>query len=182
MKALKRNLNGILLCLFEIVIGILLLIDPVGFTAGIITTAGIVLLITGLISVIKYFRTEAREAAAGQYLLKGLVELLAGGFCAFKSGWFIVTFPAITLIYGIVVLITGLGKVQMTLDLVRAKNKKWFLAIISALISIVCAVVILNNPFTSTTILWMFTAITLIVEAVFDIITLIISGSGKTGA
>jgi len=177
MKTLKSNLNGILLCLFEIVIGILLLINPIGFTEGIITTAGIVLLIIGLISVIKYFRTEAKEAATGQYLLKGLVEMVVGGFCAFKSGWFIVTFPALSLIYGVVVLITGLGKVQLTFDLIRGKNKKWFLAIISAIISIACGIVILNNPFTSAAVLWMFTGITLIVESIIDIITLIVSGS-----
>lgn len=179
MKNQKNNINGILLCLFEIAVGVLLLINPVGFTTGIITTAGIVLLIIGLITVIKYFRTEADEARTGQYLVKGLVALLAGAFCTFKSHWFIVTFPALTIIYGIVVLITGLGKVQLTFDMIRKKNKKWFLAIISALLSIICAVVILNNPFTSTTVLWMFTGITLIAESVIDVITLIVSGSGK---
>ena len=180
VKTLKNNLNGILLCLFEIVIGVLLLINPIGFTTGIITAAGIVLLIVGLTSVIKYFRAGAKEAATGQYLLKGLVELLAGAFCIFKSNWFVITFPALTLIYGVVVLVTGLGKVQMTVDMIRAKNQKWFLAAISALLSIACAVVILNNPFTSTAVLWMFTGITLIIEAIFDIITLIVSGSRKT--
>ncbi len=180
VKTLKNNLNVILLCLFEIVIGVLLLINPIGFTIGTIITTGIVLLIIGLISVIKYFRAEAKEAATGQYLLKGLVELLFGAFCIFKSNWFVVTFPALTLIYGVVILVTGLGKVQITVDMIRAKNKKWFLAAISALLSVSCAVVILNNPFTSTAVLWMFTGITLIIEAVFDIITLIVSGSGKT--
>ena len=180
MKALKNNVNGILLCLFEIVIGVLLLINPMSFTTGIITISGIVLLIIGLTSVIKYFRSEAKEAATGQYLLKGLVELLAGAFCIFKSRWFIVTFPALTLIYGVVILVAGLGKVQITFDMIRTKNKKWLLAAFSALLSIACAVVILNNPFTSTAVLWMFTGITLIIEAVFDIITLIVSGSRKT--
>ena len=179
MKNLKSSLNGVLLCLFEIVIGVLLLINPIGFTTGIITTAGFVLLIAGLISVTKYFRAEAKEAATGQYLMKGLVELLSGVFCIFKSHWFIVTFPALTIIYGVIVLLTGFGKVQMTFDIIRAKNKKWLLAAISAVLSIVCAVVILNNPFTSTSILWLFTGVTLIVEAIFDIIALIVSRSGK---
>lgn len=176
MKNLKNNINGILLCLFEIVVGVLLLINPLGFTTGIITTAGIVLLIIGLITVIKYFRTEVDEASKGKYLVKGLVALLAGAFCTFKSHWFIVTFPALTILYGIVVLITGLGKVQLTFDMIRKKNKKWFFAIISALLSIICAAVILNNPFTSITVLWMFTGITLIAESIVDVITLIISG------
>lgn len=179
MKNLKNNISGIILCLFEIVVGILLLINPIAFTTSIIITAGIVLLIIGLISAIKYFRVDAEEAAARQYLVKGLIALLAGAFCVFKSNWFIITFPVLTLLYGVVVLIAGLGKVQLTLDMVRSKNKKWFLGIISALLSIICAIVILKNPFTSTTVLWMFTGISLIIESVIDIITLIFYGSGK---
>lgn len=184
MKAIKNNMSGIILCLFEIIVGILLLVNPIGFTIGIITSAGIVLVVLGIGTVIKYFRTEAKEAASGQYLVKGLTALLAGAFCIFQSQWFIVTFPALTIIYGVVVFLTGLGKVQLTADMLRRKSKKWFLAIISAVISIACAAVILNNPFTSTAVLWMFTGITLIVESVIDLVTLIISGkeqgAGKT--
>ena len=36
MKSLKENANGIVLCLFELIVGILLLINPVSFTAWII--------------------------------------------------------------------------------------------------------------------------------------------------
>lgn len=173
-------MNGIIFCLFEIVVGILLLISPLGFTTGIFMTVGIILLLLGLITIIKYFRTEADKASTGQYLVKGLVALLAGAFCTLKSHWFIVTFPALTIIYGIVVLITGLGKIQLTFDMLRRKNKKWFLGTISALLSVICGIVILNNPFTSTTVLWMFTGITLIVESVIDVITLIVNGNEKT--
>lgn len=179
MKSLKSNINGILVCLFEIVVGILLLINPIGFTTGIITISGIVLLIVGVISIIKYFRAGVEEAVMGQYLVKGLAAVVAGAFCAFRARWFIVTFPALTVIYGVVVLFAGLGKIQFSLDMFRRKNKRWFLGIISALISIICAVIILRNPFTVTTALWMFTGITLIVEAVVDIIVLIVNGSGK---
>lgn len=180
MKNLKSNVNGIFLCIFEIAVGILLLINPIAFTAGIITGGGVILLVTGVIGIVKYFRTEAKEAASGQYLVKGLVALMAGAFCAFKSDWFIVTFPALTIIYGIVVLITGLGKVQLTFDMIRKKNKKWFLGIISALLSVICAVIILNNPFASAAVLWMFTGISMIAEAVIDIIALIVSARENT--
>ncbi len=179
MKKLKNNLNGILLCIFEIVVGILLLINPISFTESIIMAAGIVLMVIGIFSIIKYFKANVYESATGQYLTKGLLSLLAGAFCAFNSHWFIATFPVLTIIYGIVVLITGLGKIQLTVDMIRMKSKKWFLSIISAVVSITCSIVILNNPFTSTTVLWMFTGITLIVESVIDIITLIVSGKEK---
>lgn len=175
MNFIKRNANVIILFLAELAAGILLLIEPVGFTSGIIIAAGIIFLATGIICVVRYFRTEAREAARNQLLAKGLASLLMGWFCTFRSEWFVVTFPILTVLYGIFVLLAGLWKIQLTADLVRMKTGKWPPAAISAAISLVCAVVILNNPFAATEVLWMFTGITLIIEAVFDLITLVIS-------
>ena len=173
MSTLKRSLNGIVMSLVELIVGILLLINPVGFTSGIIVACGIVLMVCGLVSVIKYFRAEPEDAAVKQLLAKGLAELLVGVFCAFRSHWFVVTFPVLTLIYGVVILFAGLTKVQWTVDMLRLKRKKWFLGMLSAAVSIVCGVVIITSPFSSTAVLWMFTGVSLIVEAVFDVITTI---------
>ena len=156
--------------LVEVIIGILLLVNPIGFTSGIIIAFGIVLMIMGISTTIKYFRTEPEEAAVSQILVKGLLMLLAGAFCAFNSHWFIATFPVLTLVYGVVILITGITKVQWTIDIIRMKRSKWFWAAISAAISIVCGVVIITSPFSTTAVLWMFIGISLIVEAVFDMI------------
>lgn len=179
METVKEKASGIVLCLFELIVGVLLLIDPVGFTSGIIKVAGIVLMILGLIEIVKYFRTSAEEAFLGQTLVKGLVSVLAGAFCTFKTEWFILTFPVLTIIYGVIILLVGLGKVQLTVDMVRRKNKNWVWAAVNAVVSIVCAIVILNNPFTSTTVLWVFTGAALIVEGVFDLITCFVSRKPK---
>lgn len=168
MKFLKINPGGIVGCLLEILVGVLLLMDPVGFTSGIIIGAGGVLMAAGLVSVAKYFRTEPEEAAKGQMLVKGLVALLAGAFCARKSEWFVVTFPVMTLIYGVVILLTGLAKIQWMVDALRMKKDKWVWAGVSALLSIVCGAVIITSPFGSAAALWLFTGVSLIVEAVFD--------------
>ena len=167
---LKRNLSSMAMSLVELIIGILLLVNPIGFTSGIIIAFGIVLMIMGISTTIKYFRTEPEEAAVSQILVKGLLMLLAGAFCAFNSHWFIATFPVLTLVYGVVILITGITKVQWTIDIIRMKRSKWFWAAISAAISIVCGVVIITSPFSTTAVLWMFIGISLIVEAVFDMI------------
>lgn len=172
---MKKNANRIFLCLFEALVGILLLLNPATFTSGIIIAAGIVLIVLGIISVVNYFRTDAVQAATGQILVKGLTMLLAGAFCVFRSQWFLVTFPVLTVLYGVVILLTGLGKVQLCVDMLRLKRTRWYLAAVSAVISIVCAVVILENPFASTMVLWMFIGISLLVEAVLDAITLLVS-------
>lgn len=70
MSMLREKAGGIVVCIFELVVGILLFVNPVGFTSGIITVAGAVLMVLGLTEVVKYFRTDAREAALGQMLVK----------------------------------------------------------------------------------------------------------------
>lgn len=173
MSTLKRSLNGTVMSLVELIVGILLLINPVEFTSGIIVACGIVLMVCGLVSVIKYFRAEPEDAAVKQLLTKGLAELLVGTFFAFRSRWFVVAFPVLTLIYGVVILFTGLTKIQWTVDLLRLKRKRWFLAMLSAAASVICGIVIITSPFSSTAVLWMFTGVSLIVEAVFDVMAAI---------
>ena len=167
---LKRNLGSVAMSLAEIVIGILLLVNPVAFTSGIIVAFGIVLMITGIGTTIKYFRAEPEEAAVGQVLMKGLLELLGGAFCAFNSHWFIATFPVLTLVYGVVILVTGITKLQWTVDIIRMKRSKWLWMAVSAAISILCGITVIMSPFSTTAVLWMFIGISLIVDAVFDML------------
>ena len=167
---LKRNLGSVAMSLAEIIIGILLLVNPVAFTSGIIVAFGLVLMIVGISTTIKYFRTEPEEAAVSQILVTGLLELLGGTFCAFNSHWFIATFPVLTLVYGVVILVTGITKLQWTVDIIRMKRSKWFWMAISAAISILCGITVIANPFSTTAVLWMFIGISLIVDAVFDMI------------
>lgn len=181
METVKEKASGIALCLFELIVGVLLLIDPVGFTSGIIKAAGIALMILGLIEIVKYFRTSAEEALLGQTLVRGLVAVLAGAFCIFKTEWFIITFPVLTIMYGVIILLAGLGKVQLAVDMLRRKNKSWVWAAVNAVVSMGCAVVILNSPFTSTAVLWIFTGASLIVEGVFDVVTFFVGRKSKAG-
>lgn len=175
MKTLKQNANTIILCIMEAAAGILLLLHPVGFTSTVIIVAGTALMLNGLLNIINYFKTKPAEAAVGQLLMRGLVYILAGAFCAFNSGWFLLTFPVITVLYGAAVLVGGMGKIQAAMDMRRMENKKWWWALISAVISIVCAIVIINNPFSSTMAIWLFTGISLIVEAIVDVVALVVS-------
>ena len=174
MSKINRNTGNLLTCIFEILVGILLLIDPVGFTSGIIIVFGIVLAVIGVISLFKYFRMDAETAAQENGLVKGLIFAIFGLFCAFKSEWFIITFPLLTVLYGILTLISGVSKVQWAVDMLRAKQKYWFVEVIGAILTIVCAVLILSNPFTSTAFLWTFIGVTMIVEAVVDVFAFVL--------
>lgn len=172
MKLFKENLYNMIMSLCELVIGILLLIDPVGYTSGIIIAGGIVLTAMGALGAVAHFRLSPEEAVRNHQLAVGLIEISIGLFCVFSPGWFIETFPVLTLLYGVFLLALGVVKVQWTIDLLRLRRKQWFLALLSGGISILVAAILFHNQLETTALLWNCTAITLIVEAVFDIITI----------
>ena len=176
----KTLMGKVLLCICEILVGILLLIDPVSFTTSIITGLGLLLFAVGAIVIFGYFRMPPDEARLNQGLVKGLCAVLSGMFCIFHSGWFIAAFPLLTIIYGVSILLIGIVRVQWAVDLFRVKRRRWPLATISAIITVAAAAVILLNPFASTALLWMFTGIALLAEAVADLVVLVIMrGKGE---
>lgn len=163
----------IILSLCEVIVGILLLMNPVSFTTGVIIFLGVVLIVVGTASVVQYFRDPPEVAVLKKELVRGCVAILGGLFCVMKSGWFIVAFPILTRLYGVVTLVTGLVKVQWTIDKIRLKQKRWIWTTFDAVLTIIFAAIVLCNPFSSTAVLWIFIAVGLIVEAVIDIITAI---------
>lgn len=169
MSGNNSNAGRLFACIFEVLVGILLLIDPVGFTSGIIIVFGIVLTLIGAVSLFKYFRADAETAAKERSLTKGLIFVIFGLFCAFKSEWFVITFPLLSVLYGILCLLIGVSKLQWTVDMLRAKRKYWFVEAIASVLTIVCAVLILGNPFSSAFFLWTFIGVTMIIEALVDI-------------
>lgn len=175
MNFIKKNLISIFICIFEMVVGVLLLVDPVMFTSGIIMGGGIVLIVLGVLFIMKYFRAEPAVAAKEQTLVKGLALILGGVFFVMNASWFLTLFPLLSILYGAVILIVGLSKIQAAVDLIRVKNEQWFWNAISAVITLICAAIILAKPFASTAVLWIFTGVVLIVEAGFDIVTIFLT-------
>ena len=172
-----RNVGGGLLgSLCEIAVGILLLVNPALFTSTIIIVVGFGLILMGLLSMVHYFRTPAAEAEKEQNLVKGLMLAGVGIFCAVKSEWFLSTFPVLTRLYGVAILAIGLSKVQWTVDGLRMKRVSWYWAGLSALVTLICAAIILSNPFGSGQALWIFTGVSLLAEAALDMLAILWKG------
>ncbi len=173
MKRVNSGNFSLLMSFIEILIGILLLVNPVGFTSGIIISLGVAMTIMGIGQIISYFRTDAQEAAIGGKMTKGILFVAIGLFCTFKPDWLVATFPVITIFYGVLILVAGISKLQFAVDMMRVKQRYWLVPLISAILTLLFAVLIIFNPFASTTILWTFIGVTLIVEAVIDVVTFI---------
>ena len=174
--SIKLNMRGktasIITCIVEIVVGVLLLINSVGFTSGIIIGAGVLLCLGGLLSVIRYFMVKPEIAAQKQLLFKGLLALMGGAACILKHEWFLGAFPLLTVLYAIAMLILAAAKLQKMADMKRQNAVRWYMPGISALLAALLAGIILLNPFGAAAAVWTFVALSLIAEAVVEILTI----------
>ena len=175
MGFIKKNGSAIVAGLVELLIGILLFVDPEGFTSGILMAVGVILLLCGVVCLIRYFRTEPVQAAIEQNFSKGLIMILLGVLFILWTETIITLFPFARLC-GVAILIIGVVKLQQGVDLLRLKSRFWFLAGVNALLAIVFAAIILSDP----PILWQLAAISLIVEAILDIAVLFLNRSSIT--
>lgn len=169
MKALRANLGFIILCLVELLIGIVLLIDPDRFTRTALFLVGLVLLAAGAVCVVRYLVSPPERAAEEKNLAIGLLCLIAGALFVFRNS----LFPSLTHIYGIALLVVGAVKFQQGFDRLRFHLPYWYLTVINALIALVISVLILIDPFKALEMLWRIVAIALIVEAVLDLAAII---------
>lgn len=173
IKNVFRGKTGsILTCIIEIVVGVLLLINPVGFTSGIIIGAGVLLALGGVLSIVRYFMVKPEIAMQKQLMFKGLTVILAGAVCITKYDWFLNAFPLLTVLYAGAMLVLAAAKLQKMADLRRMNLPRWYLPGISAVLAAVLAAIILINPFGAVAAVWTFVAISLIAEAIVEIITI----------
>lgn len=173
-RSMDRNLVNLIICIGEILIGALLLINPIGFTSAVLIALGVLLVVLGATRLVGYFRAAPEVAAQGGGLVTGLLFVLVGLFCIFRWEWFVVTFPILTVVYGVLTLANGINKLQWAVDAWRLGQRYWYVAMIGAALTLVFGALIVFNPFTTTTVLWTFIAVSLIVEAVLDIVSLVL--------
>lgn len=172
----SEKFGGLASGLVELVVGVLLLINPVGFTSGIVVGAGVLFAASGAVSAARYFLARPEIAAQQQGLSRGLLMMMLGVACVLCSNWFLAAFPVLTRLYGILLLVMSAAKIQLAVDMLRLKRENWLFAAISAAVSTAAAIVVLLNPFETTTVIWILMALSLIAEAVLDILTVFFKG------
>ncbi len=168
MEKLKHMSGKLILCVCEVAVGIVLLTAPESFTKLVVTAAGILFCVLGVLAVISYFGADPEEAALSRQLTRGLISLCVGVFLIYKAGWIVRSFMPITLFYGIASLLTGIVKLQWTVDMIRLHRGMWQTTAVAAVLSIVIAIVVFASPFRVRNTLWTFTAIALIITGVVD--------------
>ncbi len=175
MKKFANYLVQTVAYIAEILLGVVLLINPEGFTSWIVVVAGIAMIVVGLWHVLRYFNLEPVLAMREHDLSTGLFLAAAGVICIFWTGWVLKLFSHLTMLYAIALLILGFIKLQSTVDLLRLKRRGWVLSLVNAALTVILSVIILIDPFGAMSALWQLTGVSIIVIALLDIAVMIFS-------
>lgn len=173
MKILKENKTLAILTLIELICGILVLIDVIAFTKTILRIIGILVTIRGALFAMDYFKKSPETASLGNDLFMSLITIGIGIFFILNPDKIIDTFSLLTSLYGIGLFISAASKIQLAVNELRLKNKKWWYFAILAGLTLIVAYVSFMNPFTTVSSNWTFTGIAMIVLALADVATVV---------
>ena len=173
MKSFKFNIHVILLILFEVVVGILLLTNPEAFTRTVIILFGIILLTIGTIYLIRYLHEKENGCNNPVTLFITVVTLIAGAIFALFSSAIINLIAAIAVIYGVILVLSGIFKLHNYFLAKKAEIPVSTVGLASGIIAIILGLVIAVYPKEAAFSVWQVAGIMLIVEAVIDFFSII---------
>ena len=174
MKSLKQNASTLLFILFEAFVGVLLLNEPEKFTHAVILAIAGVFIIIGIAALITYlFNRKKEQGKSSMSLIRSMVSLTIGLIFLILSFFLSEILAVIAIIYGIYFLVSGIVKIQTFVLAKKAGFTGSFFSLISALLSIAFGAIIIVYHLKAATVWWMFIGITMMTEAVIDLIYVI---------
>lgn len=125
-----------------IVMGVLMMIYPDTILSTICYIIAVVLILLGVRYLIEYKRKDIIHGIYKYELVVGVLFLVAAIFVIVKRG---VVISIIPFIVGIIIVVSGIMKLENALDLRRMGNH-WIPLIVLAVINILLGIMILTNP------------------------------------
>lgn len=152
-----------------IIFGLALLFRPAQTTGFILNFIGGILLACGAFRICRYFLKSRDTALYNMDLGVGSTLAVIGILLYVFKGFLLSLVPTII---GIILLVSGLIKLQTAIDFKRLGVRRWPFQMIISIISIAMGGVILINPFGTALVLTRIIGAAILVEAVQDVISL----------
>ena len=164
LKQLKWNL--ILLAVIFIALGIVLILWPGATMKTICYLLAAMLLAIGVVSLINYLRKDISGIIYRYDLVVGLCAILGGILVIVIVDKLTDLIPAVR---GFLVTMSGIMKMQNSVDMLRLGHGTWHVAFAMAIVNIVAGIVLLMNPFEAAQILIMCLGIALVYSCITDL-------------
>ena len=177
MQTFKRLLPMILMLIFELAVGIMLIINGEAVTKTVFIIFGGLTFVGGIVTLIASLlkgRNGGRMPLPA--LIAALIMIAVGGFFVAAIDSVLEVMAAVTVVLGLIMATNGLFKF-FEYFYIRSIFPISPVALISAIVSVIVGFVIAFNPFAATESMWVIIGILIIVSAVFDFIGMIMMGS-----
>lgn len=142
LKQLKWNL--IALAVAFVALGVILIIYPTEVMTTACYMIAALLILIGVISLVNYLRKDITGIIYRYDLVVGLSSILGGILVIVKIEDLTRLIPVIL---GFLVTISGILKMQNSVDMLRLGNGVWHVAFGLAIVNIIFGIVLLINPF-----------------------------------
>lgn len=149
LKELKWDV--LLSSLLYVLLGIVLIFFPDTAVRSMGHFIGVISILAGAVSMICYLLRDAHENYGRNDFLYGLVGIAVGCFIFYKVELIVSLVP---FILGLLVIVSGCGKLQDVIDMKRMNYGNWAAVLIIASINVLFGVVLLANPFKAATMLF----------------------------
>lgn len=151
-----------------IAVGVMFVVLPEKSTKLICYITAGLLCVWGIIKLMMYIRSDVNEAF-GSFGLVTSVSLIIGGIAIFVKPEFFA--GVIATIFGCIMIVDGVLKVQYAIDLSRIGAKFWWLILSMAAVFITAGLIVVFNPFSAVVTFMVFAGIALIIDGISDLIT-----------
>ncbi len=149
--------------------GLLLIVFPQTSVNIICYIVGIALCLLGVMSIVGYFR-ETADIFGSLGLAQGIALFAAGLIVVIKPS---VLSGMITLVFGILIVLDGILKLQYAFDLFRIRAQLWWGVLAASAVMIIVGVIVVLNPFATASVLVVFTGVFLILDSLSDVATVL---------
>lgn len=155
---------------FLMVLGILLLFQSEITILSISYVLGAILIAIGVLAIIRFIKNTNNSTKSELDIVYGVVTVILG-LLIIQNPQAIASI--IPIILGITIIINSATKLQYSFELKANKNNQWKATMLVSIISTICGVVLLFNPFKGAVLLTQVVGIFIIIYSVLDIISTI---------
>ena len=170
----KFKVTHYLSALLLVAAGVILVIWPEMTLTTICMVIGGIVSAVGVFYIIAYFVRDRLKSILGMDLVLGLLITAVGILILTHTKTVISMIPVI---FGVVLLISSLVKVQTAFDMKRLHVKRRCITLLFDLMTIILAVVLIRNPFEAMATLMVYVGICFIVDGILTLFSMIALGA-----
>ena len=170
MESLMKRFfrSSIISSIILIALGLLLIFQSEATIMMISYVIGGILIAIGVIAIIKFIQNVGKEQKNELDIVYGVVSIILG-IIVIKNPEAIASI--IPIILGISIILSSATKLQYAIELRANKNKLWKTTLILALISTLCGIILLFNPFKAASYFTKVVGIFIVIYAILDMIS-----------